>query len=205
MAARRSRKTPKKSPAPKSGGHTALVIVLLACAAVVAYLGYAGLFSTVAVTEAEAGPFALMLQTQKGDYRQTPVTIEAVRRSADSVGIVSEAGCGIFLDNPKVVPTEKLRAQVGLVISPADKAKVRRLPAAISYKLVAREKCLTVEFPFRTKLAAMIGYMRVYPVLMAEAKARNLETDRTVEIYRMGESITYLIPVVPAKAAPKSK
>ncbi|MEK7474600.1 MAG: GyrI-like domain-containing protein [Candidatus Coatesbacteria bacterium] len=207
MAARRSRKTAKKvttAPRKSGGGQTTLVVVLLVLVVVLGYLGYAGLFSPVTVSEQETGPFSLMLQSQQGSYRQTPATIEAVRAAARSVGVEPEAACGIFLDNPREVKTADLRAQVGLVIAAKDREKIRRLPAAITYKHLEKAKCLVAEFPFRAGLSVWLGVMRVYPALNQAAAARNLERVPALEIYRDHATITYLMPIVP-KESPAAK
>jgi DNA gyrase inhibitor GyrI len=190
MPARRSRKA-------RGSGKTAIVVALLALLIVLGYLAYSGLFTTVTVTEADAGPFALMVQDQKGDYGQTGRTIGALRKTAKAAGIESEAGCGIFLDNPREVKKENLRAQVGLVIKASDKDKVRRLPAEIKYKFLPQSKCLTAVFPFRTKLSIMAGIMRAYPALQKAVAERKLQRVPALEIYREHVSITYLMPIVP--------
>ncbi len=178
------------------------VIILLVLAAVIAVvIGYSGVFSPVAISEKEIGPFTMILEKHKGSYYQTGEIIAKVDAELKKVMDTAKLnGIALYYDNPAKVKKEDLRSECGVILEKGDLAKIGSLRTVFIIKDFRKTLCIVGEFPIRTFLSYMIGPARVYPKIREYAESKKYKTEYSIEIYDMqSKKILYCMPVIEQK------
>ena len=173
----------------------ALVVILVLAAVIAGYLAYAGAFKKVTVAQQKMGPYNLLYVEQKGDYGQTGKTCSVVADALKALEINPEYGFGIYYDNPRNVKKADLRADVGMVISSKDLRKAAKLKKQFKSRNMAAQECLVTELPFKGGISIYIGIIKAYPALMKAAEDKKLKIGAIMELYDIGKTITYVLPV----------
>ncbi|MDV6235477.1 GyrI-like domain-containing protein [Leptospira ellisii] len=177
---------------------TAVVGLLLGVSSLL-FLIYMGAFSPVEVKEEVRGPFFTIQHERIGDYRNVGQTFETLQKELPLSGIKDFKLFAIYLDNPNDVPKEKLRCEVGAILS----EPIGTLPSGLSLPLTIRtipaRKYLLAEFPLKNFLSIFLGIYKVYPKLFraCEAQGCDLKGRPSMEIYEplTERRTTYLLPL----------
>ncbi|MBN2160107.1 MAG: GyrI-like domain-containing protein [Spirochaetes bacterium] len=162
------------------------------------FLIYSGLFTPVVIEEKAMGPFNLAYEEHRGDYGKTGDILERVRGSLEKEhSIKSARGFGIFYDDPKKVPVEKLRSEVGYIVEETDAARLKSGGTALKFRTYPRLNCVVAEFPLRNTVSMFIGLMRVYPEMDRYIKEKGYSPGHSMEIYSLTDKkVTYIFPAV---------
>ncbi|MFH1369091.1 MAG: GyrI-like domain-containing protein [Elusimicrobiota bacterium] len=169
----------------------ALVLIGLG---VVLFLGYAGFFHNVAVTEGVAGPYTLVYQKASGPYQNCAKPMDEVYKWLKDNKIETAKGFGIYFDNPQTVPQDKLRYIAGCIVD--DKTKLKGLKTDFIIKNFKATKSVIAVFPFKNTMSIIAGVMKVYPAITKYAAGKKLPPNAVMEIYDTpGKTITYVMPV----------
>ena len=157
------------------------------------FLVYSGLFTKISVREMELGPYDLVYEDHIGSYNESG---KIFRRIHDALGkdfgIQSERSFGIYHDNPRSVPVEKLRSELGFILDEKDAGRMDDLKAKFAVKKLERKKYAAVLFPYRNTVSIFIGIMRVYPRLSKYMKDKGYAVGYGFEIYdRSRKQSTY--------------
>ncbi|MCU0848407.1 MAG: GyrI-like domain-containing protein [Spirochaetes bacterium] len=152
-------------------------------AAAAAYAVYSGLFTGVVITEKSIGPLKLVYEEHVGDYRESGRIQNTVYRELASAGIMTKKGFGIYYDDPKTVPAEKLRSRVGCVLESEDYGKIPVPGKKFKIMDLPEKKCVYAEFPHRTWLSILFGISRVYPAMSEYVRAKGYRFSEVIEIY----------------------
>lgn len=181
----------------------AVVIVLLLAVAgiLLGIAGYNGIFTAVRVEERQVGPYTLAAMAHLGPYSETIKTHDKVHTILkDDFSIDSESCFGLYYDNPREVPADKLRSETGCILTGVDQAKLEKIERKLTIKQYEARKSLVVVFPLRTKLSPMIGALRVYPAFTEYMKEKGLKAaGPALEVYTFSTAdkhILYALPVV---------
>jgi hypothetical protein len=172
-----------------------VILTLLVLA--LAYLSYIGVFHSVAVHEREVGPFILVYEEYTGDYKNTPrITEEIYTSLLEEDGIETYKGFGIYFDNPREVPAEYLRSEVGCILEPGDYEKIGLLRERYHIKEYPHTQAMVAEFPFRSRWSVIAGIMKVYPALERYRKEHDYPEAAVMEIYDVSNKrIQYIIMI----------
>lgn len=148
-------------------------------------LFHAGFFAGVSITEKEVGPYTLVYEDFIGAYKNTPKVQDKIYNSLlNDYKIETYKGFGIYYDNPKEVPEEKLRSEIGCILEEKDSARIEELKAKnFKIKEFPKTNAVVVEFPFNSSLSIIAGIMKVYPKLGEYRKEHNLPMREVMEIY----------------------
>ncbi|PJZ41359.1 small molecule-binding protein [Leptospira kmetyi] len=176
----------------------ALSVVVLTLL-VLAFLFYMGAFDRVQVQEEVKGPYSVLSHERIGDYRNVGITFETLQKELPEKGIRDFKLFAIYLDNPNNVPKEKLRCEVGVLLS----EPISKIPDGLSIELKARtipaKKYLFAEFPLKNFVSIFLGIYKVYPKLFraCEEKGCDLNGKASMEIYEplTAHKTTYLLPL----------
>jgi len=170
-----------------------LVFIVLAVASL---LGYLGMFSTVAVSEKEAGPYIYAFKKYTGPYSGSGKVFDEVHSELTSIGVTSETGIGVYYDNPAVVDESRLRSDCGTVISEADVVKVQKIKD-LAISTIPKGMFITAEFPVKNALSYMLGPIKVYPSFNEHMEGKKYKPAPGIEIYDMKDrKILYLMQVI---------
>ena len=169
-----------------------LVIILL----IVGYLYYLGLFSKVEFKESNIGPFLVVYDTHLGDYSKVGPVMDKVYKSLKNDGIVTSRGFGMYYDDPKTVPADKLRSEVGSIIEEKDIKILSKFGKKYKSKIIKKSDVIIAEFPFKNQLSIIVGVIKVYPVMSSYIKGKNLKMAPIIEIYDMpNQKILYIMQI----------
>ncbi|EQA43991.1 GyrI-like small molecule binding domain protein [Leptospira broomii serovar Hurstbridge str. 5399] len=179
----------------KIGLSIAGVILLL----LIVFLGYMGAFNTVEVREEVQGPFYVISHHQTGEYRKVGETFRTLMKELPASGLKGYRIFGIYLDNPRKVPKDQLRSEVGVLFSEPLKTKPQGISLALEERTIPVRKYLVVDFPFKNFFSVFLGIYKIYPKLFEACEKRgcDLESRYIMEIYEpvAGKNAKYLLPI----------
>ncbi|MFA4844310.1 MAG: hypothetical protein WC632_05090 [Candidatus Margulisiibacteriota bacterium] len=170
-----------------------LIVVLIVIAAVLSFLWYLGVFSTLKVSEREMGPFTIAYKHYVGEYKDTGKVFMEVSNAMKDLGLeVSNKSdsLGIYYDNPATVAKDKLRSDCGIVIAGKDLAKAPALlKKGLKVMTIGKKPCVVAEFPIRNVMSFMVGPAKGYPALAKYAAQKNHKAGRMYEFYDMKNNL----------------
>ena len=182
-----------------------LVLIVVAASAVVSmiYLAYMGLFSELKVYQKETGPYTMAYESFTGPYKDTGIIFNKVYTSLEADGVKTLRGIGIYYDDPKVTPADKLRSDNGCVIEEKDFSRLPALRKKYSIKTIPRQLRIITEFSIKGPLSFMLGPIKGYPALMKYAKEKNVKWAKDampIEYYDFpANKIYYMMGIVKEK------
>jgi len=173
-----------------------LIIILIVIFAVIAFLGYYGLFYSVKVLKTKAGPFYFVYEDYNGAYKNTKEVMDKIYyRLLNEDGIETYKGAAIYFDNPKEVAEENLRSQAGCLLEIKDIDQLEEISEKYRVRQFAKAEYVHSEFPFKGVVSIMFSIMKVYPAIgeyMTENKIKNGEG--ILEVYDMpNKKILYYV------------
>ena len=172
-------------------------LILLTLVTIFGYLGYSGLFHSLAVSTLEppTGALTLAYKTQVGPYK-------------DAGWLFTESFCllphrqqlGIYYDDPEGVPAAQLRCAVGPVLAtrgeqpdPAEVEKVEKEGFSI-IPLASPSYVVSTSFPFTTTLSIYLAIYKAYPALRDYISERRLCAYPALELYT-DAAIVFMMPL----------
>jgi hypothetical protein len=153
------------------------------------FLWFGGFFTKLTVVEKEMGPYTFAYQEFIGPYSKTKNVFEQVYKILVENSITSEIGIGIYFDDPKEVPADKLKSHCGSVIT---EEEAKKLQGKLQTDTIPKGKAIVVDFPYKSVLSYMVGPMRVYPVLSRYALEKGYaQTTKGIEVYDIPNKVLY--------------
>lgn len=90
-----------------------IVVIVIALAGISLYLGA---FSSVSIEKAAAGPYKIACLDHIGPYKDICKKIYSAKKLLDEQGVIPGAACGVYYDDPKTTPSDKLRSKGGYLL-----------------------------------------------------------------------------------------
>lgn len=161
---------------------------------------YYGIFTSLELLEKNVGGETFVYREVDGDYGKSGVIIESVSTELkNNYNIDCEANFGIFYDDPKIVSKEKLRSDLGCILS-KESAEDFEKSKNFSDLIVKRNpivKSVVVKFPYRNQLSIKLGALRFYPKLSYYFETKNYQSSPKIEIYNLKNNyIEYRMVIV---------
>ncbi len=176
----------------KKAGIVIAVISIAAFAALV----YSGLFTSVNIIEKNMGPYKAVYEDHKGSYSKIAPVMDSVFNKLKAEGINSTTGIGIYYDNPSEVAEANLRSKGGCVIDKDVFKKFESIKTKFKTIDIPEYKCITVEFPVRTKASFIIGIIKAYPKIKIFMEEKKLKTvDAPYELYENNNKMIIIFPI----------
>jgi len=160
-----------------------LAVVLAVLSA--GFLAYMGVFNKVKASEKNIGPYTYVYESFVGPYKDSGAVFNKVYKSLLADGVKTDKAIGIYYDNPKTVPANRLRSDCGCILEEKDLPMLPKLLEKYKARTLAAKTRLAAEFPYRNTLSYMLGPRKVYPVLMRYAREKGLKISKVYEIYDM--------------------
>ncbi len=158
-----------------------IVIVMI-----VVFLFYMGMFSQIAFKEQIKGPYTFSYVEHVGPYHKVGKVMIELDNKMRELGFNSTDGIGIYYDDPKKTPKDKLRSEVGSIITADDMNKIVANRDKLNFKMIEKKNYLVAEFPIKNMMSYMIGPMKVYPAFAKYLEENNISIpDKGVELYDM--------------------
>ncbi len=180
-----------------SKGKIILGILGIIVICIVAFLGYMGVLTTPEASERITGPYTFVYEEFIGPYMDSGPVFDKVFKAVEKEGVKTTKGMGIYFDDPREVPEEKLRSQCGVVVEEKDSGRTPELEKKFNIKRIKRHESIVVEFPVKNALSYMIGPMKCYSVLMEYAKEKGYKTATPFELYDIPENkILFVMEIV---------
>ncbi len=178
--------------------NTLLIIIAAILILIIGFAAYSGFFSKVNITEKEVGPYMLVYQEHKGDYKKSAEVMDRIYDSLlNDGGIETYKGFGLYYDNPKTTPTENLRSDVGCILEETDYDAVDHLKEKYSIREYPVTNAVVVEFPYRNTFSIFAGVMKVYPKLGKYRDLRGYKDVPVMEIYDIpAKRIMYIQEII---------
>ncbi len=156
-----------------------LIILSVIFLGIFGLLVQAGLFYKVQVKEDVTGPFTVVYTEHKGDYAKAVREGNTVYQVlVAEYGITPVKGFGIYYDDPKKVPKEKLRSEIGCIIEPSDYGKTKII-TKFKVRTLEAKKSLVAYHPFTNPFSVILGMSKVYPEFAKKPGSYNY----SMEIY----------------------
>jgi DNA gyrase inhibitor GyrI len=161
------------------------ILVLVVAIGILVFLNYIGFFSKVTIEEKSMGPYMLVYEEHKGDYKGTQKIQNHIYDALiGQHDIQTFKGFGIYYDDPKKVAKEDLRSIAGCILEENDYPAIERLQAnGFNIKEVASGESMVVEFPYKNPFSVFIGIVKVYPELNRYVESKNMTPKEVMEIY----------------------
>lgn len=162
-----------------------IVIVVL----VIAVLGvgyYLGVFNSVTIEKMATGPYKIACLDHIGAYKNICKKIKNTEKLLCEQAVITVAPCGIYYDNPKTVPCDKLRSKGGCLIEGDAKLEIlEKVDIPVREAVVARIKAHPAVAAFKT-----------YPKIEKYLTENNLVcTGPCLEIYHKGGIVEVQMPI----------
>jgi hypothetical protein len=162
---------------------------------VVSALVYSGIFTGIKIEEKKLGPYKVVYEDHRGSYSKIAPIMDSVYKKLKSDGIDSTTGIGIYYDNPEEVEDSNLRSRGGCVIQEKDYSSFDMIKSGYKVIDIPAYKCVTLEFPLKTKLSIIIGVIKGYPKIKKHLDGKNLRTiDAPYELYEKNSKMTIAFP-----------
>jgi hypothetical protein len=174
-----------------------IILIIIAVIILLITLGFAymGMFSKLEIKEQPMGPYILVYERFVGPYEKTGAVFDKVTKNLKAEGITTTRGLGIYFDNPKITPKDKLRSECGNIIEKKDLDKLIKIKNKFNIKKIPKNDSLVIEFPIRNTLSYMLGPIKCYPALVKYANKKNFNIKNTYEIYDVPNKKTYFVVV----------
>ncbi|MCP4135519.1 MAG: GyrI-like domain-containing protein [bacterium] len=174
-----------------------LIIALVVIVAVLIFLGYSGLFTSIKVTEKEMGPYTLVYKDHKGSYKETmKIQGEITSSLLKDLKIETKRGFGIFYDDPEKVKEEDLRSEVGMILEEKEHSRKEEISKKYTVKMFPVQRAVVVEFPFKNTVSILLGLSKVYPKLEEHIKKKGYAENHIMELYNFPQKkILYIAPI----------
>lgn len=138
-----------------------IALVVLVLVVVLAVIGFfLGIYSPVSIEKATAGPYQIVCLDHIGPYKGICKKIQNVKKLLDEQEIIPVAACGIYYDNPKTVPSDKLRSKGGFIVEGDVEVEIlERLDISHREVVIAKVKAHPAIAPIKTyaKLGKWLG------------------------------------------------
>lgn len=164
------------------------VLIIFAILILLAGIGLwlVGFFQKVEVVEREAGNYVVAGMEFTGPYHKVGPVMQNVDSLIRGLSIECEKGFGIYYDNPKTTPEDKLRSFVGNVIPESDSSRIAALlEAGLRVDSIQSAPSLVVELTTRNSMAYMVGPVKAYPALTKHLEIKGYKPLMSYEIYDM--------------------
>ncbi len=161
------------------------------------YLGYHGLFTRVTVTEKTLDSFRMVYKKHVGPYQEIGPVMDALYQDLlNNYSIETTNGVGLYYDNPRKVAPEQCRSIGGCILEPGDYTRIEELKQKYDVREYPSAKAVVAEFPFRGKMAIILGIFKVYPKLGKYMEEKGYTSCPMLEIYDMpAKKIIYAVSV----------
>jgi len=163
-----------------------IIILITMVALFFAIYTYFGGFKTISFYVTDAGGETLAYKEVKGDYKQTKEIMNIVYDLLlNDLKIETHKGFGLYYSDPKSVPTDELRSDVGCIVEDADSTKIELISQHLKVKICPKGKYIITEFPNRGFISIVIGIMKVYPAFNDYIEQNGYKNGPIMEIYDM--------------------
>jgi len=154
-----------------------VVIVLV----ILIHLIYSGLFSRVIIKEKTSGPYNMFYVEYRGDYSKVGPIHQDVYSYLLENGIKTTKGIAIYYDDPKTIPKENLRSDIGSIIDTGDVSKL--VGDKYKFKVIPSREVVYSSFPYNTTVSIMLGVFKVYPKMNQYISNKGYTISSSIEIY----------------------
>lgn len=156
-----------------------------------------GLFITINIKEKIMGPFELIYKEYIGPYKDTGKIQDEIYYSLlNKDNIETYKGFGIYYDDPKTTPDNKLRSKSGCILEEKDYDKKNRLQNNYNFMEIGKQKFMYAEFPCKSKFSIFMGMFKVYPKIEKYLEEKAYKKREVMEIYDVpNKKIIYLMPI----------
>ncbi|MCK5243546.1 GyrI-like domain-containing protein [bacterium] len=168
-------------------------VVLSGILGSIIFMGYMGMLGSLQVVEKEMGPYSLVYDSHLGPYKETGPLFDKVYKQLQAEGIQTRLGLGIYYDDPRTVPADKLRSECGVVLEDKDLDRIEELKEKYQVKTLEKRPSMVVVFPVRNSLSYMLGPMKGYPALMKYARQKGYQISMTYELYDEAAKKVYFV------------
>jgi len=160
-------------------------------------LVFYGVFSEIHITEKMIEPLWLAYQPIRGDYKQSGKVMDRVYADLKSKhALETTRGFGLYYDDPKTTPKEKLRSIAGCILEKRHEARLEDVKNAFHVAQFPASHSVVAEFPFYGKLSVLLGIFSVYPRLKKYLNAHNYPQTPIMEVYDVPQrKIRYIASV----------
>ena len=170
------------------------LIILILVTLMLSFLAYMGLFNKMTITEKQVGPYTIVYEDITGAYTKTGPVLDNLYKELKADGIEATEALGLYYDDPKNVPAEKLRCKVGIIITPEQEKQIDEKGLHYSMMTIDQTHSIVTTFPMRNKLSYMLGVLKAYPALSNAMNEKGYQPTPSLEIYGNNE-ITYAFTI----------
>lgn len=149
---------------------------------VISVFAYYGAFKSIKPEIKRCGGETLVFREVTGDYSQSgPVSKEVYETLKNDFAIETTKGFGIYYDNPKETPKEKMRSDVGCILDETvSDEKISELKKEFKIAVFPEDEYITAVFPFKNQMSVLFGVFKVYPAFEKFSVENGYPTDSDV-------------------------
>lgn len=166
-----------------------VVVIVIALVGISFYLGA---FSSVSIEKAVAGPYKIACLDHIGPYKDICKKIYSAKKLLDEQGITPGAACGVYYDDPKTTPSDKLRSKGGYLLEGDAKLEIME-------KLDIPQREVVIA---KVKAHPAIAFLKTYPKIDKWLIDNNYSVvGPALEVYYVDGIIEVQMPISPKQEA----
>ena len=164
-------------------------------------LNYMGAFNSINIEETRQGPYYFIYKKNSGSYSKVYEIGKEIKTYAQSMKVENPTLTGVYYDVPNKVETEKLRSEIGFIVSKEtfERIQTENTNSTTNFKIIQPRKYVSTSFPNKNILSPLLGIYKVYPAIdkfmvqkgqpAYEYKTEGYETHYALEVYYPKETI----------------
>lgn len=177
----------------RKGGNMLKIIAVIVVALVIALVGFAfylGLFNPVSIEKAIAGPNKIACLDHIGPYKDIVKKIQNVKMLLDGQKITPISACGVYYDDPKSTPSDKLRSKGGYLVE-----GIVKIPILENLYIPQREVVIA-----KVKAHPAIAPIKTFPKINKWLAVNNfVVAGPCLEIYHKNRVVEVQMPIAAKK------
>lgn len=168
-----------------------IAFCFVVAAGITGFLAYMGAFASLTVEERTAGPYLFVYREMQGkDFSQVEGITNELKSILSSSGFKDVKPSDVYYPSEFNHPNE-----IAFLVSDTESLNVPNLDSSVKTKIIPRQECMILKFPFRNPLSFFVGSARVDSALKDH---RHLHGYAVAPAYVLNEGnvITYIQPIV---------
>lgn len=161
------------------------IALLVVAAIILGIYAYFGGFTKLNFKVERAGGETIVYKQVVGEYSKSAEMMTSINEDLlNDYGITAMKNVGIYYDDPELIEKDKLRSDIGCIITTTDQTKLEELQKTFQIKQLPQQDYLITQIPFKGFFSIMIGIFKVYPAMEKYLDKYDLSDDGAItEIY----------------------
>lgn len=147
------------------------------------YIAYLGYFNPIRFERNSLPVSTAALLPFVGSYKDAVAKQLELFKLMQEAGLKSNKSCGIYLDDPKQVPAERLRSMVGMIVAKDEVEEFNALNSGAKLVNFEPEATLSTTFAYKSGISILLAINKIYGAYEKYLKRVGKARSSAIEIY----------------------